>query len=377
MKKQKIIRITTVPQSLKNLLRGQLRFMSQYYEVIAVSSDGDCFDEMLDEQGVRGVRIFMSRKITPFQDLISLYQLIRLFLKEKPDIVHTHTPKAGTLGMLAAWLTRVPNRLHTVAGLPLLVTTGPKRILLNWVEKLTYTCATKVYPNSFVMEQIILDNHFTRQSKLKVIANGSSNGIDTSYFASDLLEKKSDMKRDTFTFCFVGRIVKDKGINELVKAFTRLYEIYSGIELIIVGRFEKNLDPVLPEVEKQILDHPAIFFKGYQNDIRPFFKNTDVFVFPSYREGFPNVVMQAGAMGVPSIVTDINGCNEIIVDGMNGKIIPARDEDALYDMMHYFINNTEEVHRMADNAREMITTRYNQQFVWNSLFEEYKSLLIR
>lgn len=375
MRTRKIIRITTVPQSLKNLLKGQLRFMSQYYEVVAVSSDGDCFEEMLEEQGVRGVRISMTRKISPLQDLVSLFKLICLFLNEKPDIVHTHTPKAGTLGMLAALITRVPHRLHTVAGLPLLVATGKKRKLLNLVEKITYACATKVYPNSFVMERIILDNHFTYQSKLKVIANGSSNGIDTSFFSSDAFLEYKDPQRKTYSFCFVGRVVKDKGINELVKAFVRLYEVNNNIELIIIGPFEKELDPVLPEVEELILSHPAIFFKGRQNDIRPFLINTDVFVFPSYREGFPNVVMQAGAMGIPAIVTNINGCNEIIVDGINGKIIPVRNENALYDMMKYFIDNPVLVEKMAGKAREMITSRYEQHIVWDALLMEYRSLL--
>ncbi|WP_455584545.1 glycosyltransferase family 4 protein [Bacteroides sp.] len=372
---QKIIRITTVPQSLKTLLKGQLRFMSQYYEVIAVSSDGDCFGRMLEEQGVRGIRISMTRKISPFQDLISLFELIHLFLKEKPDIVHTHTPKAGTLGMLAAWITRVPHRLHTVAGLPLLATTGKKRRLLNVVEKLTYACATKIYPNSFVMERIILDNHFTHQSKLKVIANGSSNGIDTSFFSPTTFLEHKNLQKKTYTFCFIGRVVKDKGINELTKAFVRLYGTNNNVELIIIGPFEKKLDPVLPEVEELILNHPAIFYKGFQNDVRPFLINADAFVFPSYREGFPNVVMQAGAMGVPSIVTDINGCNEIIADGVNGRIIPAKDENALYDMMKYFIDNPIEVKQMADKVREMITSRYEQQIVWEALLMEYRSLL--
>ncbi|MGL5261610.1 MAG: glycosyltransferase, partial [Bacteroides sp.] len=194
--KKKLIRITTVPQSLKNLLKGQLKFMSKYFEVVAVSSDGDCFEEMLEEQGgIRGVKINMSRKITPFQDLVSLYQLIRLFQKEKPYIVHTHTPKAGTLGMLAAWLTRVPYRIHTVAGLPLLVTTGLKRKVLDFVEKITYACATKVYPNSFALKEIISKNNFASKKKLDVIAQGSSNGIDTEFFnAASVQMTKAELR---------------------------------------------------------------------------------------------------------------------------------------------------------------------------------------
>ena len=163
----KLIRITTIPDSMLGLLRGQLRFMSQYYDILAVSSGGKIFGEMLEEQGVRGVSISMTRKITPFADLKALFLLINLFLREKPDIVHTHTPKAGILGMLAAWITRVPVRLHTVAGLPLLVARGNKRKLLNFVEWLTYACATKVYPNSFVMQQIIIANHLAKPQKIK------------------------------------------------------------------------------------------------------------------------------------------------------------------------------------------------------------------
>lgn len=369
---KKIIRITTVPVSLKLLLKGQLRFMSYYYEVVAVSSDGDCFEDMVSEQGVRGVKINMTRKISPFRDVVSLFKIIFLFLKERPDIVHTHTPKAGTLGMIAAWICRVPVRLHTIAGLPLLLTSGNKRILLDIVERITYACATRIYPNSFQLQQLIIQNKYTKLSKLKVIANGSSNGIDSSYFVPIA---KSLNTNNKFRFCFVGRLVKDKGINELVNAFIRLYEINDEIELVLVGPFEKKLDPLLPKVEELILNHPAISFKGWQSDVRTFLANADAFVFPSYREGFPNVVMQAGAMGLPCIVTNINGSNEIIVDSVNGKIIPSKDEDALYSMMKFFLDNPEEVKQMASRAREMIVSRYEQQVVWDALLNEYRSIL--
>src|SRR5690606_37466468 len=141
---------TTVPESIGGLLKGQLKFMSDYFEIIGISSSGNGrLDKAGKREGVRVVPIEMTRQITPFKDLKSAWQLYRLFKKEKPLIVHTHTPKAGTLGMMAAYLARVPNRLHTIAGLPLLEATGMKRLLLDNVEKLTYACATKIYPNSF------------------------------------------------------------------------------------------------------------------------------------------------------------------------------------------------------------------------------------
>lgn len=371
----KLIRITTVPQSLKTLLKGQLHFMKQYYDVVAVSSDGECFAEMLKEQEVRGVCIRMTRKITLVADLKALFALIWLFIKEKPEIVHTHTPKAGLLGMLAARIVGIPCRLHTVAGLPLLVATGKKRKLLNFVERLTYTCATHVYPNSFVMKQIIIDNGLTKADKLKVIANGSSNGINTSFFSVDSSFGKLERDSNVFTFCFVGRVVRDKGINELINAFARLYKENSKIRLVLIGVLENSLDPVLPATEKLIRTHPAINFEGYQSDIRPFLAVSDIFVFPSYREGFPNVVMQAGAMGVPAIVTDINGCNEIIIQDKNGVIIPPKDEEALLFAMKDLASSPEKVSQLAANAREMITSRYEQRLVWEEILKEYQKVI--
>ena len=148
-----------------------------------------------------------------------------------------------------------------------------------------------------------------------------------------------------------------------------------GVRLILVGPFEKELDPVLPETEWQILNHTAISFVGFQQDIRPYLAASDALAFPSYREGFPNVVLQAGAMGLPSIVTDINGCNEIIEDGVNGVIVPPRDEEALYNAMKFFVEYRDtDVRAMAERARPIIVDRFEQHKVWEALLAEYQSL---
>lgn len=384
---KKLIRITTIPSSMKTLLKGQLKFMGQYFEVLAISSDGESFEDMVQEQKVRGIKVEMSRTISPIKDLKALLKLIRIFRKERPYIVHTHTPKAGTLGMWAAWICRVPHRLHTVAGMPLLEASGFKRIILDIVEKLTYAAATKVYPNSANLKKIIQEGGYCNPMKLKVIGNGSSNGIDTSFFSKEaILQSLKNQNKslptfkwdndscENFVFCFVGRIVKDKGINELIGAFVRLNKIYPYAKLLIVGSFEDALDPVLPQTKEVINNHPSVEYVGYQKDVRPYFAKSDLLAFPSYREGFPNVVMQAGAMGLSSIVSDINGCNEIIIDGKNGKIIPPKNEDALFGAMKYFVENKEIVSQMASNSREMITSRYEQQIIWNCLLKEYQNL---
>ena len=385
---KKLIRITTVPISFKVLLKGQLRFMaSNGFDVKGVSSDGEELKEVRENEGIVMEAINMSRKITPFQDLKSLWKMWNFLRKEKPQIVHTHTPKAGIIGMLAARLAGVPHRLHTVAGLPLMEATGIKRKILNFVEKLTYSSATRVYPNSKDLYDFILQNHFTQSNKLKIIANGSSNGINTTFFSpaqvSEIekvaLREKLNIQPDDFVFVFVGRIVSDKGINELIKAFSELQAAgnneLTGIKLLLVGGLESDLDPLNPETLAEINQNRDIISVGFQQDVRPFFAISDALAFPSYREGFPNVVMQAGAMGLPSIVSDINGCNEIIVEGENGLIIPPKNVEKLKEKMLTLARDKNLYIKLKENSRRMIENRYEQFVVWKALLEEYEGLL--
>ena len=384
---KKLIRITTVPISFKVLLKGQLRFMtSNGFDVKGVSSEGEELREVRENEGIVMEAINMSRKITPFQDLKSFWEMWKFLRKEKPQIVHTHTPKAGIIGMLAARLAGVPHRLHTVAGLPLMETTGIKRKILNFVEKLTYSSATRVYPNSKGLYDFILQNNFTQSNKLKIIANGSSNGINTTFFSPEqvsetekaALREKLNIQPDDFVFVFVGRIVSDKGINELIKAFSELQTVENkptDIKLLLVGGLENDLDPLNPETLAEINQNRDIISVGFQQDVRPFFAISDALVFPSYREGFPNVVMQAGAMGLPSIVSDINGCNEIIIEGENGLIIPYKNVKKLKEKMLTLAKDKNLYIKLKENSRRMIENRYEQSVVWNALLEEYEGLL--
>ena len=373
----KLIRTSTIPASLENLLKGQLKMLSKYYNVLAVSSPGDDMETIEEREGVRTIAIPMERRISLIKDFISLIRLIVLFAKERPDMVHSITPKAGLLSMLAAWITRVPVRMHTFTGLVFPTATGKMQKLLIAMDRLTCFCATHINPEGEGVKRDLVNYNITSKP-LHIIANGNVNGIDLEYFdkTPEVVEKACSYKKEgTFTFCFVGRMVRDKGINELVDSFLRLYQKDERVRLLLVGPFEKELDPVLPEVEDHILHHPGICYMGYQNDVRPFLVASDALVFPSYREGFPNVVIQAGAMGLPAIVTDINGCNEIVLPDLNGVIIPSKDEQALYESMKYFASHPVEVERMAANARPLIASRYEQRIVWNALLDEYKSII--
>lgn len=381
--KKKIIRVTTVPASLSKLLFGQLKFMSTHFDIIGVSSSDeyDSLKEIAIQENVPTIGIDMTRKITPFKDLVSVYKLYKLFKKEKPFIVHSHTPKAGTLSMIAANFAGVPHRLHTIAGLPLLVATGKKRWLLNTVEKITYAFASMIYPNSHGLYDIILEEKFTTKNKLKVIAHGSSNGIDVDLFNlnhfSDINENKTlkkhlNISETDFVFIYVGRLVADKGIKELLVAFNKISKIHKDTKLLLVGDFETDLDPLDAKTLEIKNTNPQIISTGWATDVRPYFAIADVLTFPSYREGFPNVVMQAGAMELPAIVTNINGCNEIIIEGENGCIIPVRDSEALHNAMLNVYKKT--VVYDKTKCRDLIVKRYQRQVIWNGLLEEYKNL---
>ena len=381
-KEKKLIRITTVPISLRVLLRNQLKFMSGYFDVLAVSSPGKVLEDVAFFEGTRTEAVSMSRAITPLQDIKSLLQLYRLFKREQPAIIHTHTPKAGLLGMIAAWFARVPIRLHTVAGLPLMENKGIKRKVLEFTESLTYSCATKVYPNSKNLATFIVESRFCKPGKLKVLGNGSSNGIDTDFFSlseelissANQLKKQLRISETDFVFVFIGRLVKDKGIEELVDAFTVLKTTKRGIKLLLVGPYEPELDPVSSQTRNLIDSDADIIHVGFQQDIRPYLVMSQVLTFPSYREGFPNVPMQAGCLHLPSIVTNINGCNEIVENGKNGLIIPVKDRLALQGAMESLIENRGLYFFLKENARKLIVDRYDQKHFWGLLLQEYNQL---
>jgi glycosyltransferase involved in cell wall biosynthesis len=384
---KRLIRITTVPVSLHKLLGGQLAFMQKNdFEVLAVSADGPEVNDVKKE-GIKHFVIPFTRSITPIQDLSCLVQLIRLFRKIKPDIVHTHTPKAGLLGMLAAWICRVPVRIHTVAGLPWMETTGIKRFVLKITERLTYFCAQHVYPNSaallkFISHEFSINPDSGRFRKFHVIGRGSSNGIDVSFFSrNSMSEQKAATIRDQHkiptaatVFSFAGRIVRDKGIVELIQAFQQINE---DVYLLLIGQAEDHLDPLPGKIKNVIDQNPRIISAGFQEDIRPWLLASDIFVFPSYREGFPNVVMQASCLQIPCIVSDINGCNELIAHKNSGLIVPPKDTRTLLHAMTSLMMSKQQQREFAENAFNFISVNFNQQYIWNELLTKYNALTVR
>lgn len=380
MQTAKILRVATVPGSLNTFCKGLLRELQEQdgYEVVAVSSPATVLDEIAEREGVRTVAVPMERHIAPLKDLKSLFGLIRVFRREKPTMVHSMTPKAGLLSMIAAWACRVPVRVHTFTGLVFPTATGLSQKILILTDRITCACATHIVPEGEGVKNDLINYRITKKP-LKVLGHGNVRGIDLDHYNPALPEVRSEAEKlrshSIFTFIFVGRLVRDKGINELVGAFSQLNTQYPHTRLLLVGPYEEDLDPLEPETVAAIDNNKAIVAVGSQKDVRPWLAASDAFVFPSYREGFPNVVIEAGAMGLPSIVTDINGSREIIIDGDNGIIIPPRQTETLRQAMEIFLTDKDMAKKLSRNARPLIASRYEQSYVRRCLKEYYREIL--
>lgn len=386
---KKIIRACTVSMSL-GFVKGMLPDLKKIYEVVLLSSPGEEMEEIGKQGLARCIALPMERRISPIKDFISLCKLIKVFKREKPDMVHSMTPKAGLLCMMAGRLTHVPVRIHTFTGLVWPTAKGLQRWILKMTDRITCSCATHIIPEGQGVLNDLKTGGITSK-ELKVLGYGNVRGIDMTRFSHrpEIIEKaKQIRKNDVFTFLFVGRIVGDKGINELVEAFIRLHSEYNKVRLLLVGFFEEDIDPILPVTKTQIENTPSIIAAGEQlgDDLIAHYAAADCFVFPSYREGFPNTVMEAGAMGLPCIVTDINGSREIITSNIdddnstvaikaNGIIVPSKNVEMLYEAMKFMITNKEKREAMAANARPMIEKRFEQGFVRKCLYDYYEEIL--
>ena len=376
--KKKIIRATTVAQSL-GFFDGTMSELLKDYDVQLLSSQGERLDEMGAKYNIKVHPVEMYRRMSPLKDLKSLWQLIKVFREEKPYMVHSLTPKAGMLCMLAAWLTKVPVRVHTFTGLVWPTETGFKRRLLMLTDKITCACATHVIPEGEGVKNDLLNNGITKKP-IRVLGYGNVKGVDMVRFSRrpEVKAAAAKLRDETlFTFVFVGRIVRDKGINELCDAFEKLNRQYPHTRLFLVGKFEDNLNPISDHSRHTIENNPAIRAVGpqYGDDLLAYYAASDCLVMPSYREGFPNTVLEAGAMGLPSIVTDINGSREIIIEGKNGTIIPSKNVEALYKAMERMVVDDVWRKTMASNARQMIMDRFEKGFVQKCLLDFYDEIL--
>jgi glycosyltransferase involved in cell wall biosynthesis len=375
---KKIIIITTVPLSLATLVKGQAKYLSQFFDVKLVTSSGEANKEIEIYEGVELTSIDMTRKISPFADLNSLRKLYSYIRSEKPDMVYTFTPKAGLLGSMAAFLARVPTRIHNVVGMPLMESHGAKKLLLQFIEKLTYFFTTRLFCNSYGLKEYIQNN--LSKKEIQVIGEGSINGVNTDFFSDTFspvdkqkIKESHNIDDDSFVITFVGRIVRDKGVNELVEAFDMVREKHKQVKLLLVGDYEENLNPIRPEIMTLINESEDIISVGFQKDIRSFLAISDLFVLPSYREGLPNSLIEAGSYGIPLVETNINGCNEIIIENETGVLVEKKSSKSLAEGILKLIDDEQLYKEIESTIRDSMIQRFGQEYFWKQLKDELEN----
>jgi glycosyltransferase involved in cell wall biosynthesis len=376
----KLARLTTTAISMQLLLRGQESyFTTKGFEMFLASGPGDRFTET----GMAITLLPFNREFSIWKDVYAFWKTWKWLKHIQPDILHTHTPKAGIIGIVAGYFAGVRIRIHTVGGLPEMELQGIRKLILRWTEQVTGLFATRIYPNSHGLLQYMAQKRLAPLYKMKIIGAGSSNGIDLDYFkptpllfeAATLLSKRYGILDTDFVFVFIGRLDNHKGLRELKTAFERILKIYPTCWLLLVGPLETAREGLDSDTLDWFQLQDRVIMPGFQKDVRPWLLASKVLVFPSYREGFPNVPLQACAMGIPVIASDIIGCSEIVIDKRNGWLIPKKDPEALEKAMIYFLDNPRERIEMGKCGRAEVASRFEQQLFWTELEKEYHSLL--
>ena len=373
MKTKKLILGVTVGGSSR-LLDGQPQyFKSLGYNVYLTSQAHIKEDVFCEKESISHLPVDIDKEINPTKDLKTLYQLIAYFRKVKPDVVNMGTPKMGLLGILAAKIVGVKKRVYTCRGHRYETEKGAKRKILMMVEKLTCSCATDVIYVSKSLYTIALKDNLAFPKKSHLIGEGSSNGIDLKTFNAnkiDLSAKKTLLTKynleNKIVIGFVGRVSLHKGVFELVDAFENIYKKYSNSRLILMGHIDCDKNFKL-----RFSSHPGIIHVPFQNDVPLYMSLFDIFVLPSWREGFPNVPIQAAAMGLPVIVSKVTGCVDSIDEGVNGVLFPCKDSLALQAALERYIDDPSLVEKHGYQGT-IWATNFSQKKIWDGINEIYK-----
>lgn len=379
----KILHIASVPYQL-NYLTGQVGYIADKgIEVHVLCSPGELMDEFAKREHVQAHGVHISRMIAPFSDLRSIFQIIKKIRKIKPTIVQAYTPKAGLLGMISAWLTGVPVRIYNELGLPIMTARGWKRALLWWCEKITCTLAHRVISISSSLSDVVIKENLCPADKIKVLHYGSIGGIDTvKQFNPDVLGEathnavraKYGIAPDALVIGYLGRIVSEKGLVELVNAWKTLRYEFGNLHLFVVGPFEPH-DPLPDDVERLLRTDSRITLVGLEWNTGPMYSAMDVLAFPSYREGFGLVAVEASAMEIPVVGTNIPGIVDSVQDGVTGMLIPARDSEALTNALRTYLQNPDLRIKHGKAGRERVLKCFAQEDMWRATYDEYMSLL--
>ncbi len=353
------------------------------FEIHAVSSPGVQLNNVADIEGVAVHPVKMTREITATKDLMALSNLYFLFRSLLPTIVHAHTPKGGLLGVLAARLARVPIVIYNMHGLPFIIANGFKRKLLWSSETIACRLAHRVLAVSNTIRQKAVNYGICAEEKIRVLALGSIKGVDAhgrfnpqrmpSTIRQEIRERYQ-IPREALVVGFVGRIVRDKGIVELEAAWQSLKGEFNELFLLLVGPIEPQ-DPVPAAVLARLQADPRVRFIGSVSNSAPFYTAMDLLVLPTYREGFPITPLEAAAMELPVVATNVDGCVEAVADGVTGLLVPPRDPKALIAAIERLILDPELRQQMGQAGRRRVLEEFRPEIIWQALYENYMELL--
>lgn len=379
-----VMHVVTTPVSLKVFLSGQPRHLTQRgYRVEAVSSPGGLLDRFGEDESIATHAAPLTRAISPLADLRAVTRLIGLFRRQRPTIVHTHTPKAGLVGMAAAWLARTPVRVYTVHGLPLSTAKGLRRWLLWLSERVACRLANRVLCVSQSVRAELIENNLCEPEKAATLGNGSANGVDaTERFHPDRqspaarrqLRSEIGAKADELVVGFVGRLTSEKGVEELLAAWAKLRRSHAELRLLVLGGFEQR-DPVSGASRQRLAADPRITHIPHSDNMPRYYAAMDLLVLPTYREGLPTVLLEAAAMALPAVATRVTGCVDAVRDGETGKLVPARDADALANAIAGYADDSSLRAQHGAAARQRVLECFQPEGVWRAVEGEYRRLL--
>jgi len=380
----RLVHITTVPESL-NFLAGQVGYMTaRGLSVTAVSSPGSELGAFGAREAVPTYAVAMARRITPLRDLISIWQIYRVLRRIRPHIVHAQTPKGGLLGTIAAWLAGVRVRVYHIRGLPFMTATGARRRLLWTTERIACGLSHAVLCVSHSVRDVAIAERLCAPGKITVLLGGSGNGVDAEgRFDPRHEPDRRDRTRERLgippnadVIGYVGRIVRDKGVVELVRAWSELRDAYPNARLLIVGAFEPQ-DPIPRDVEGILRGDPRVHLTGQVHETAPLYAAMDLVVLPTYREGFPNVPLEAASMGLPVVATRVPGCTDAVDDGVTGTLVAPRDSGALADAVGAYLRDSDRRSAHGSAGRRRVLLEFRRELIWDALYDHYITLLKR
>jgi glycosyltransferase involved in cell wall biosynthesis len=379
-RKPKIVYVVTVPLSAVALLRGQLRYIHEHgFEVVVISSPGKELELVAASEGVAAFKVPMRRGISPLHDVVSLWRLFRTLRELKPDVVNAGTTKAGLLGMVAAWMARVPVRVYTLRGLRLETLDGLKRLVTSLTERLASACAGRVVSVSMSLRQAYIRHGLAPASKVVVLGKGSGNGVDVGRFLpteenlhrSEALRERLGIPWGVPVVGFVGRFTRDKGITELLDASEVVLRTFPDTWFLLLGCIEDG-DPIPASYVDRLENHPRMVRAGFVSDTSPYYHLMSILAFPSHREGFPNAPLEAGAAGVPVAGFAVTGTVDAVVDGETGILVSRGEVDALAETLIRLLKDQTLRTRLSEAARERAMKDFANERVWEEWLTFYE-----